>query len=119
MSSKLKKETSELTKAKNQLLKEQTRLANTKSSIKPITNLTLNKEDEYDNLVDKYLTVNNVESEEFFNNAYAKQLTKKKKKQANYPEPNETGFDLKQALNPTEELSEIMKAFDFFDTDED
>ncbi|MDY0143690.1 MAG: DivIVA domain-containing protein [Bacteroidales bacterium] len=117
--SNLKKETIELTKAKNDLLKEQMRLANTKSNIKPITNLTLSNEDEYDNLVDKYLTVNNVESEEFLNNAYAKQLTKKKKKSNNYPEPNETGFDLKQALNPTEELSEIMKAFDFFDTDED
>jgi len=117
--SNLKKETIELTKAKNDLLKEQIRLSNTKSNIKPITNLTLSKEDEYDNLVDKYLTVNNVESEEFLNNAYAKQLTKKKKKPSNYPEPNETGFDLKQALNPTEELSEIMKAFDFFDTDED
>lgn len=105
------------TKAKNDLLQEQIRLSSSKSNIKPITNLTLNKEDEYDNLVDKYLTVNNVETDEFFNNAYAKQLTKKKRK--DYPEPNATGFDLKQALNPTEELSEIMKAFDFFDKDED
>jgi cell division septum initiation protein DivIVA len=105
-------------RAKNDLLNEQARLSssNSKLNIKPITNLTLTKEDEYDSLVDKYLTVNNVESEAFFNNAYAKQLTKKKRK--DYPEPNATGFDLKQALNPTEELSEIMKAFDFFDNDE-
>ncbi|PKK95700.1 MAG: hypothetical protein CVV59_02325 [Tenericutes bacterium HGW-Tenericutes-4] len=107
------------TKAKNDLLQEQIRLSNSKSNIKPITNLTLCQEDEYDSLVDKYLTVNNLESEAFLNNAYAKQLTKKKGKNGAYPEPNATGFDLKQALNPTEELSEIMKSFDFFDNDED
>jgi DivIVA domain-containing protein len=28
--------------------------------------------------------------------------------------PNETGFDLKAAVNPTEDLNEIMKAFDFY-----
>ena len=28
--------------------------------------------------------------------------------------PNETGFDLKEAINPKEDLDEIMKAFDFF-----
>ena len=105
-------------KIKNDFILEQRRV-NEKSNIKPITNLTLTKEDEYDNLVDKYLKVNNIESEEFANNAYAKQLTKKKQKPGAYPEPNETGFDLKQALNPTEELSEIMKAFDFFDEGED
>ncbi len=27
---------------------------------------------------------------------------------------NETGFDLKEAVNPTEDLDEIMKAFDFY-----
>ena len=28
--------------------------------------------------------------------------------------PNETGFDLKAAVNPTEDLDDIMKAFDFY-----
>ncbi len=28
--------------------------------------------------------------------------------------PNESGFDLKEAVNPKEELNEIMKAFDFY-----
>lgn len=28
--------------------------------------------------------------------------------------PNETGFDLKEAVNPKEELEDIMKAFDFY-----
>ena len=98
---------------------EEKRISETKSYIKPITNITLTKEDDYDNLVDKYLSVNNIESESFANNAYAKQLTKKRKRNAaGYPEPNETGFDLKEALNPTEELSEIMNAFNFFEGDD-
>ncbi|MBQ3048133.1 MAG: hypothetical protein IJD48_03875 [Clostridia bacterium] len=38
---------------------------------------------------------------------------------ANYGDytPNETGFDLKAAVNPKEDLDEIMKAFDFFNDD--
>lgn len=32
-----------------------------------------------------------------------------------YPTPNESGFDLKAAVNPKDDLSEIMKAFDFFE----
>ena len=28
--------------------------------------------------------------------------------------PKESGFDLEDALNPKEDLDEIMKAFDFF-----
>ncbi len=32
-----------------------------------------------------------------------------------YPTPNESGFDLKEAVNPKDDLEEIMKAFDFFD----
>lgn len=31
--------------------------------------------------------------------------------------PNESGFDLKEAVNPKEDLDEIMKAFDFFNED--
>ena len=31
--------------------------------------------------------------------------------------PNESGFDLKEAINPKEDLDEIMKAFDFFNDD--
>jgi len=44
----------------------------------------------------------------------------KKKKQSvitadlSYPTPNESGFDLKEAVNPKDDLSEIMKAFDFY-----
>lgn len=31
--------------------------------------------------------------------------------------PNESGFDLKEAVNPKEDLDEIMKAFDFYNDD--
>lgn len=33
------------------------------------------------------------------------------------PEPEESGFDLKEAINPKDDLAEIMKAFDFFNPD--
>lgn len=36
-----------------------------------------------------------------------------------YPTPNESGFDLKEAVNPKEDLNEIMKAFDFFNSDDE
>lgn len=32
-----------------------------------------------------------------------------------YPTPNESGFDLKAAVNPKDDLNEIMKAFDFYE----
>lgn len=35
-----------------------------------------------------------------------------------YPKPNESGFDLKEAINPKDDLEEIMKAFDFYDEEE-
>ena len=34
-----------------------------------------------------------------------------------YPTPNESGFDLKEAVNPKDDLEEIMKAFDFYNDD--
>lgn len=34
-----------------------------------------------------------------------------------YPTPNESGFDLKEAVNPKDDLEEIMKSFDFFEED--
>ena len=51
--------------------------------------------------------------------------SKKKKSSSDYVvggslgdySPNESGFDLKEAINPKEDLDEIMKAFDFFNDD--
>ncbi len=75
-----------------------------------------------ESLADKYLN----SDDDIQINAYAKNFTKKKLEKSKagspfnfieYPEPNETGFDLKDALNPKEDLDEIMKAFDFFDNE--
>lgn len=57
------------------------------------------------NMAENYLN-SDVEDE---NTAFAQALMHKKKSQ-----PSESGFDLEDALNPKEDLDEIMKAFDFF-----
>lgn len=70
------------------------------SQIKPVTNMQLDDNDDYDNLVDKFL-----------NTAPDDENKEPIKFQS-------SGFDLAEAINPTQDLSEIMKAFDFY-TDDD
>lgn len=60
---------------------------------------------------DKYLN----DEKELEKSAFASNFMKKSK----YPKPNDSGFDLEDALNPKEDLDEIMKAFDFFDPEYD
>lgn len=55
---------------------------------------------------EKYLN----DEKEIENTAFSRNFVKKSK----YPQPNESGFNLEEALNPKEDLEEIMKAFDFF-----
>lgn len=82
----------------------------------------LKKEDE--DIIEKYL---NSEIEDSFSNSiYAKTITRKNITKEDdspfnysYPLPNESGFDLKEALNPKEELDEIMKAFDFYNGEDE
>lgn len=75
-----------------------------KTKIKAISKLTLNKDEKFENLVDKFLSAeNNLEEG---SSEYEKALLQKKQK--------ENGFDLSEALNPTDDLSEIMKSFDAF-----
>ena len=69
------------------------------SQIKPVCEMELNEGDKYDSLVDKFLStrpdeprVNTIQS---------------------------SGFDLKEAVSPTQDLSEIMKAFDFYNPDDE
>ncbi len=71
------------------------------SLIKPVVDMQLNEDDNFDNLVDKFL-----------NTQPPEQQPKSLKIQSN-------GFDLKEAINPKEDLSEIMKAFDFYSNNED
>ncbi len=80
------------------------------NNIKPITSLTLEKDekDEFESLVDKFLQTNNTISK-----GYEKSIlnTNKKKSLKSAYEPNESGFDLNEALNPTDDLTNIMKGF--------
>ena len=69
-----------------------------RSQIKPVCEEELkegDQEEEYDSLVDKFLS-----------SAPQEQPRKKLIK--------DSGFDIKEAINPTDDLSEIMKAFDFY-----
>lgn len=83
-----------------------------------ISKTAIQKPKKQESLAEKYLN----SDEDLKQNAYSKNFTKKKLEKTNnpfnfmdYPEPNESGFDLKDALNPKEDLDEIMKAFDFFE----
>ncbi len=71
--------------------------------IKPIYNEQVQENEEFESLVDKFL-----DSDEEDNSAYASQIL-------GNVEQKTDGFDLKEAVNPTESLEEIMKAFDLDD----
>lgn len=71
------------------------------SLIKPVTQMELEENDNYDNLVDKFLDTMPPEEQ-----------PRSMKIQSN-------GFDLKEAINPKDDLSEIMKAFDFYGSDDE
>lgn len=78
------------------------------SQIKPIINMV---EDGFeDDLCNKFLST----KDDFSDNAYARMLSKRPDAET-YPTPNESGFDLKEAVNPKENLEEIMKSFHFTD----
>lgn len=71
------------------------------ANIKPVTQMQLEENDEYDNLVDKFLD------------------TKPPEEQPKAMKIQSNGFDLKEAVNPKDDLSEIMKAFDFYNGDDE
>ena len=58
------------------------------------------------NMAENYLNSDDVE----MSSVFAKNITRKNER----PKSNDSGFDLEDALNPKEDLDEIMKAFDFF-----
>ena len=78
-----------------------------KDQIKPIVDIQKSSDENYENLVDKFLT----SDEDDYSSAYSKILLEKQKNDA---------FDLKEAVTPTEDLEEIMKSFSFYpDNDND
>ncbi len=84
---------------------ELNKLEEKSTMIKPIYEARIEKGEKYESLLDKFLT-QDVEP----NSAYAVKITKT----GTTPEVNESGFDLKEAVNPKESLETIMKSFDFF-----
>lgn len=79
---------------------------NEKANIKPISNVELKENERFENVVDKFLSEGDGET-----NAFSKQIFG--------GEELNNGFDLKEAVNPTDSLEEIMKDFDFYLGDED
>ena len=88
-------------------LTELKRMEDKATMIKPITDLTLEKNENYETLADKFL------EEEAQNPQYTNFMSKKLTTD-DFPYPNESGFNLKEAVNPKDDLDEIMKSFDFF-----
>lgn len=74
--------------------------------IKPIFQSKIEKGEKYETLLDKFLT-----QEATPDSAYASKLTAKT---SIIPDANESGFDLKEAVNPKDSLETIMQSFDFF-----
>ncbi len=70
-----------------------------KNLIKPVTEMKLQDGDNYDTLVDKFLSTKPEENDRSM-------------------KIQSSGFDLKEAVSPTASLEEIMKAFDFFNDDD-
>ena len=95
-------------KKQNSMEREMDRIQSIKLRLKNINGKFSVEKDE--NIVDKFLNSNDVKLKD---NVFTKNLMPK-----NYIIPNESGFDLEEALNPKEDLEEIMKAFDFFTSDD-
>jgi len=95
-------------KNQNAMERDMDRIQSIKLRLKNINGkLTVEKDE---NIVDKFLNSNDVKLKD---DAFTKNIMPK-----NYIIPNESGFDLEEALNPKEDLEEIMKAFDFFTSDD-
>ncbi len=72
--------------------------------IKPISNIKLNKDEKYENVVDKFLSNEYDISDNF--NSFLKNKEEESSK-----------FDINEAINPKEDLKEIMKSFDFYNNE--
>lgn len=95
-------------------LTELKRMEEKATMIKPITDLTLEKNENYETLAEKFLKEEITESPQYTN------FMSKKIDNEGFLNPNESGFNLKEAVNPKDDLDEIMKSFDFFtDRDDD
>lgn len=78
---------------------KEVKISRSDSKIKPVTDMKLEEGDNFSTLADKFLSV-------------APDQPKQK------PKAQDSGFDLKEAINPKDDLAEIMKAFDFYNGEE-
>ena len=67
-------------------------------NIKPISNINIEEGENFESIADKYLSSEEVAEQGIFKNNEEK-----------------SEFDLKEAVNPKDDLAEIMKAFDFYE----
>lgn len=116
----LKKEVKQVTNENNKSYSTISSINERLKRLNLISKTSTSKDKKNESLAEKYLN----SDEDVKLNAYSKNFTKRKLEKQNspfdfvqYPEPNESGFDLKDALNPKEDLDEIMKVFDFFESD--
>lgn len=102
--------TIERNKLPKDVITSQTELARMEEKaplIKPIYSASIEKDEKYETLADKFLKENPEDT--IYNQKFGSQ---------SYPTTNESGFDLKEAVNPKDDLSEIMRSFDFYEDDD-
>lgn len=81
--------------------------------IKAIVNMSMDKDEGFETLADKFLSVDEEEESVGLNKAVCSKVSKNDPYA--YPDVNESGFDLEEAVNPKDDLEEIMKSFDFYE----
>ena len=89
---------------------------NHQSILRPVSDIELDKDDKYENVVDKFLASSDDTETK---SAYAKKIApilnqRIEEKIEDYINSQKEGFDLGEAIRPKETLEEIMRAFDFY-----
>ncbi len=114
----LEKQERELFEHEKNLLKEVEKARGEKNSTEERIKTVFSEEpmNSYANLLDKYLNEDN----DSVANTYSASIEVFEEEStpafgpSEYPTPNESGFDLREAVNPTDSLEDIMGAFDFY-----
>lgn len=81
--------------------------------IRPIVNMSMDQDEGYETLADKFLNVDEEEESVGLNKAVCSKVSKDDP--FAFPNVSESGFDLEEAVNPKDDLEEIMKSFDFYE----
>lgn len=81
--------------------------------IKPIVDMSMDNDEGFETLADKFLSVDDPNECAGLNKAVCSKVAKDDPYA--FPVANESGFDLEEAVNPKDDLEEIMKSFDFYE----